>query len=56
MDICIGHLLSIGQQSNSITPTIHYGQHQAEGVLCLVRVGQIDHERRVDFLQYLLLD
>lgn len=30
--------------ASSIIHTIHYGQHQAEGILCLVRVGQIDNK------------
>lgn len=45
------HTLSQGHDSanknanaSSIIHTIHYGQHQAEGILCLVRVGQIDNK------------
>lgn len=30
--------------ANRIIHTIHYGQHQAEGILCLVCIGQIDNE------------
>lgn len=51
MPLLIPPTLSQGHDSanknanaSSIIHTIHYGQHQAEGILCLVRVGQIDNK------------